>query len=735
MREYLRFLAAFIVLSALWFFKELFLGYIFCFMDLSYYFYPYRHFMVESVRHLQFPFWNRFIYFGFPFFATLQHGLFYPLSFLYFIMPFDLGFNLFLIVHYPLAAANMFMYLSRRGCSFWGKTVGAVTFAFSGYLLSVLFMPTSLAAVAWFPLALLFFEKLMAGEKRSFLYLSLVLLMLFLGGEPTVLYITLAILAIHALTHEGGIKKTLFVAAAALVTAGLAAFQLFPFIELALNSVRVGGLSYFEATQWSVSPQRVIEFIVPFFYHMTSVPWASLLWLKSLYLGIIPILLLPAASYAPDRRTKWFLVSVLLAGLVLAMGKNTPVYYVLFNFLPGFSSIRYPAKFLFLTTFAISALAAMGWDVIFQGDQRIKRYHFGVLSAGALLVLSSVLGLMSPQIFYSIARPLYSEEIKAGFGNLTLAMNMRNIANCGISGFFLLGAGLVLWLARREKKIMLVLVPLMLWDLSLTNYGLNFSVPDKWFHITSPNLELISNDRSVFRVLASPDLVKRELKETADETVNYLPAQVSIRDRLPVNQNMNYGIECCQGYESVHGADAEKLLSRIYSLDRAASLRALNGLNIKYIVAAYPMGAPGYRLVSRRPEYIRGGEILLYRNQNVLPRGYEVASFEVIADREKLLDRMFSGKFDPARTVLLESSPGPCDRLFYLSDAFYPGWKAYVDGREAPLLRANFMFRAVPLPPGPHRVDFKYDPRSFKLGLLVSLFTACALFVYHIKNR
>ncbi len=735
MRDFLFFLVGIIILIVFWFFKEIFFNFIFCFMDLSYYFYPYRHFMVESIRNLHFPFWNPYIYFGYPFFATLQHGLFYPLTLVYFVLPFDLAFNFFLILHYPLAALFMFLYLSYQGRSFWAKTIGSITFAFSGYLLSVLFMPTSLASVIWLPLVLLFFEKMMEHEKWALLGLSLTLTIMFLGGEPTVLYITLIMLVIYSFFFEGGYRNALMVILSSLIAAGLAAVQLIPFLELAANSVRVGGLSYFEATQWSMSPQRVIEFIVPFFYHMTSVPWASLLWLKSLYLGIVPIFLFPAAYFSADRRTKRFLTALLFVGLIIAMGKYTPVYALLFNFLPGFSGIRYPAKFLFLSTFAISVLSAYGWDALAEMNGRIKYYSAAALGAGLLLVMIGAAGYYFPQKFYQLASPLYFEEINAGFANLTAAMNMRNVANCAISGAFLLICALILYFAQREKKIMLLLVPLMLWDLSLTNYGLNFSAPDRLFHITSPNLNIIKKDKTVFRVLASPDIVKRELKETADETVNYLAGQISIRDRLPVNQNMNYGIECCQGYESVHGADQEKILERIYSMEETKTLAVLNGMNIKYLVAAYPIGAPGCRLISRRPEFIRGGEIYLYQNLNVLPRQYEVSSFEVITDRAKLLGRMFSGKFDPKKEILLERDPGPCDRLLFVGDSYYPGWKVYVDGRERPLLRANYMFRAVALDAGEHNVRFIYDPLSFKLGGLVSLLTVCWLIVYYIRKR
>ena len=65
--------------------------------------------------------------------------------------------------------------------------------------------------------------------------------------------------------------------------------------------------------------------------------------------------------------------------------------------------------------------------------------------------------------------------------------------------------------------------------------------------------------------------------------------------------------------------------------------------------------------------------------------------------------------------------------FLFLSDSYYPGWKAYVDGRETKIYRANFMFRAVALDRGAHKIEFVYDPLSFKLGMVISIFTIFGL--------
>jgi len=65
------------------------------------------------------------------------------------------------------------------------------------------------------------------------------------------------------------------------------------------------------------------------------------------------------------------------------------------------------------------------------------------------------------------------------------------------------------------------------------------------------------------------------------------------------------------------------------------------------------------------------------------------------------------------------TSPG----FLFLSDTYYPGWKVYVDRKEKKILRANYAFRAVAVPKGKHTVVFRYQPKSFYYGVMISLGT------------
>jgi hypothetical protein len=150
------------------------------------------------------------------------------------------------------------------------------------------------------------------------------------------------------------------------------------------------------------------------------------------------------------------------------------------------------------------------------------------------------------------------------------------------------------------------------------------------------------------------------------------------------------------------------------------------------------------------------GQSQVYENIEALPRAFIVHDFQVLSD-EEILRKLMDEKFDPAETILLEEETAnlPEEKLgedeveiskdsyfdnlisiktqsasagfLFLSDNYYPGWRAFIDGQETKIYRANYTFRAVFVPQGEHQVKFLFQPQSFKIGLGISIFTLLAL--------
>ncbi len=148
-----------------------------------------------------------------------------------------------------------------------------------------------------------------------------------------------------------------------------------------------------------------------------------------------------------------------------------------------------------------------------------------------------------------------------------------------------------------------------------------------------------------------------------------------------------------------------------------------------------------------------GDEGAIFENQAVLPRAFLAPRVTSLRNSGSVLARLSAPDFDPLSELLLEEqtdapqgtqsrAQGAANIIDYqdrqvivqtvndepaflfLGDSYYPGWKAYVDGQQARLYRADYLFRAVPVPAGEHTVEFRYQPDSLTLGIGISAVAA-----------
>lgn len=175
-----------------------------------------------------------------------------------------------------------------------------------------------------------------------------------------------------------------------------------------------------------------------------------------------------------------------------------------------------------------------------------------------------------------------------------------------------------------------------------------------------------------------------------------------------------------------------------------------------HIVGAGLVGEQGaVTQLARRTNYravYEDAHWTVHENLRVMPRAFLAYDAVTGLDDRATRDLLATGPFDARRQIVLDRAP-PADlpgvppelaevaidayddrrvtlsartgapAILVLSDAMYPGWQAAVDGTEAPILTADTIFRAVYLAPGEHRIEFTYDPASFKLGAAISLGT------------
>lgn len=168
--------------------------------------------------------------------------------------------------------------------------------------------------------------------------------------------------------------------------------------------------------------------------------------------------------------------------------------------------------------------------------------------------------------------------------------------------------------------------------------------------------------------------------------------------------------------------DQKYQISNSFSFDESTYLAEkhhhfLDLANIKYVVSDEEL-----KDKNLKPVFNNGG-LIVYENKTVLPRAYALVNGKVFGDKDFInIIRYQSNK------VFIKINL-PTDGRLILSDAYYPGWRAYIDGRETNIYPANIMFRAILAPAGEHNIEFIYQPLWFwpsvvvaLLGLIISLY-------------
>ena len=191
-------------------------------------------------------------------------------------------------------------------------------------------------------------------------------------------------------------------------------------------------------------------------------------------------------------------------------------------------------------------------------------------------------------------------------------------------------------------------------------------------------------------------------------------------------------------------------------LAAAQRVRGLSLLSVADVVQAPDAPAPpgGLRLA------YSGSDARVYSNPSALPRAFLVGQQWVVPKGSRALDAVYSTRFDP-RTVAVTERPlaglpagGPAapaatsgdaklerydaervtitataarPSLLVLTDSFFPGWKATVDGKSVPIQRVDYLLRGVQLAQGTHRIKFRYQPASWRAGWIISLIAVAGL--------
>lgn len=706
--------------------------------------YPYRFFSATSLARGIFPFWNPYVFGGMPFFADIQTAVLYPLNFIQvlFAGPDSLSpyvVQLIEVLHYLIAAWLTYRYLRFQKLREEACLVGAVTFAFSGFLVTHALHMNFISVIVWFPLILELFQRALDTSRlRYAVGCSLVLALSTMGGYPQYsLYICYA-LGLYWLVHEleqlklhgwnprgSAFRLTLTVAVVALGV-GLNAYNWLPSAELAQYTPR-STMTWQDSVEHSLEPLFLLKLLVPGLFGVQhpdmNTYWAggySSFWETCLFVGVLPLALALYAlgGFGGERRVR-FAAVLGATTLLLALGKYGFLYKLFFQFAPGFDRFRIPGRLAVLVSFALAMLAAYGWERLAakrgRGEGGPLRGPFYVSAGLCALVAVLILLLRSGALEGLGGGILARPEVRS----LALGGALRGLGWCAAAAGFLAVAG-----ALRGRKLRFAGYFAALFAfVELFTFGRPFLLgnesPAEHYDggslVRNLRLEL---ERELFRVNA------RSLDN---------PGIMVLRR----NQGSLDRVFLLEGYNPL------QLKRRLGEVDVP---RRMDLLNVKYRISVdYQERRVGLEL-----------------NPTYLPRAFMAYGWRIAEPDEQAIEILNSPEFDHRGEVVLERDPGidspaepehiesnveivsygqneillevnsPEDGILVLSEWDYPAWKAWVGDEPREVLRANHALRAIVLEKGVHSVRFAYSSDSFRTGLTISLALAVLTLVFSI---
>ena len=743
--------------------RALFLNETFYFRDLYYHFMPSRQYLADALRAGEIPLWNPYLHGGQPFLANINNVALYPTALLYTFLPLLTAFNLEISLHLIICAGGAYLLARTLGASPLAAFVCGGIYAFCGYTLSCATFLNRIFSAAYLPLLLLAWRQfLMEGTRRWFAASILCGVLLVLAGAPETTLIGFTLILVWTMAGSWPRKQPsnfgAWVLAAAL-TAGVAAIQIVPTLEMSMRSVRSLGVNFEGATRWSLDPRRLPELIFAGFLGRTDAMSQNAYWgrniedsfpyIPSIYFGSAVLVAALAAglsrrshAFLQDRH-RWGLFGIVLISLLLAFGKHLPGYALLYQWIPLFRGFRYPIKFLNAATLPVALLAAHAFDAYTRDGVTQMKKAFGFLSLMVvtfllvIVVFPDAAAAVQRYFFLQTARP----EVQDGI--------VHSLFHAGFALLFILAA-----LFLRSSLRMPLLAGILVLDLFLAGRNINPTADRHFFSVAPPAADWVRSELSggrLFRI-ASGDL-PIAVKAPKDQKIwRYHWALEVLGDssaafyRIPLIYDSDY-----DGMTSIEmtalGEYAQKL-----PWNRKASF--IDAGSASVIVTHEKLERPGVEFVKNIPNS-SNMEFKIYRNHNAVPPVRFSALPVYVASDHDALAALVDPRFHPAEHVILMSTAkaafqpdctraevktlhrtdlssvvsvnGNCAGWIEFSEPYDPGWHIKLDGHAVPLLKANYAFSAVRVEPGQHTIHRTYRPKSVWIGATISLLSLLAL--------
>ncbi len=674
--------------------------------------YAWLHFWLNSLWHGHIPLWDPYTFGGRPFAGETQTTAFYPFRLLFALVPLNRQglvsprlYDEYLVLNRFLGACFMFALMREWKRSHFAAFVSACAFAMGG-MLARLYWPQLMESCIWLPATFFFLLRALRAEfPRRFLPeaalsgLCIGLSILTGGVQFSMMQ---AIVVVTAVCYYGAVTQRThwvrllsIVAVVAVVAAGIGAAQLLPSFEYARYSLRwIAGGAFpmsqkipYDRMDHGMWPQSIITGLFP----AAGAMGGGETW--PYYIGVFPFFLALTAIWK-CRSDFWvrYLTGLAVLAFVYGLGEFSPLNGVLYALVAELWQNREPSRFFYLVSFALAALTAFGLDSLLDGagNRALWAPAWPYLKWISIVCAAA---LVLPGLFTQIA-----------FNSWTSLSLLLIIASCG--WFYRLTPG------HASPSFRFVLAAFILFDLGAFYW----------------------NETSWNQTASSGDKYQQML--TLRKPVEFIKAQPGLsRIRVAADPEPNVGD--IYSVQSLWGGGA----TIITDLSRLMVREDL--LNVRYHIRPASTPAPN---AIYQDQYWK-----VYEDKGGYPRAWLTHQAIVEPSHDAVFTRIGKAGSDFHNVAIVESPlPRSLDpntagdsvhfsayeadsmsidvntagtALLVVSEVFYPGWKATVNGQPAEIHKTDGALRGIVVGGGPSHVVLEYVPVSFYAGAVLSIVT------------
>jgi hypothetical protein len=460
----------------------------------------------------------------------------------------------------------------------------------------------------------------------------------------------------------------------------------------------------------------------------TSGPW---------YFGAGVLFLFVLGLFIVKSRLKWWIIGATVLSLLLSFGKNFPLISDLFfNYFPLYNKFRAVESTLVIAAFLIPILAVLAiQELIANKDQKYleKKVIYSLAITGGISLLIALL----PSLFLSFKGANYQafiQQINQQIQDLNFAnaigtalvkdrASMASLDAWRSLLFIILTAGLSWLLIKNKLKatsgIVLLAIVILI---------------DMW----AVDRRYLNNDNFIEESAIARQQNPREVDKLImrDRGLDYRVLDLSSNPFTNANTSLYHN--------SIGGYHAAKLMRYQEVIERqftnAINEDVLDMLNTRYLITSDGESermqnrstAAGNAWIVDRIIYVKDAEEEMNAIDSFNPKEVAIVGeeFRSLINSDKL------GTSANATIELVDYRPdhliyeysAPKDVLAVFSEIWYDkGWNAYVDGKQIPYFRADYLLRAAQLPSGNHKVEFKFEPKSYYMGENISLVSSLLL--------